>query len=92
MNEGPVRIPNNAIACLVLGLASLLCLGFLAGIPAVIYGHKLLSKMNKDSLLSGRGIVIAGLILGYLGIAWSLLAIALVILGQIAAPIIYTIF
>lgn len=92
MNEVPARTSNSAIACLVLGLASLLCLGLLAGIPAVIYGHMLLSKMNKDSLLPGRGMVIAGLILGYLGIAWSILIIIPIILGQTAASFIYTLF
>ncbi len=56
-----------AIASLVLGIAGfVLCLGPLAGIPAVICGHKAQSKIRKSGgMLTGDGIALAGLITGY---------------------------
>ena len=60
-----------SIWALVLGIVSLLtCLvgGFLIGIPAVICGHIGISRINRHTLLGGRGMAIAGLITGYLSI------------------------
>lgn len=63
---------------LVLGLLGLLCLGMLAGIPAIVCGHLALSNINRNPMLQGRGSASAGLILGYLGtIFWILFGIAL---------------
>ena len=63
---------------LVLGLLGLLCLGMLAGIPAIVCGHLALSNINRNPILQGRGSATAGLILGYLGtIFWILFAITL---------------
>ena len=59
------------IWALVLGIISLVgCAfgGFLAGIPAVICGHIGLSRIKRQPSLGGRGMAIAGLITGYLGI------------------------
>jgi len=57
-----------AIASLILGIASLvMCLGPLAGIPGVICGHMALGRI-KASGQGGRGMAIAGLVMGYLGI------------------------
>lgn len=55
-----------AVASLVLGILSYFCLGPLLSIPAIITGHMALSKIKHaaDSK-SGKGIAIAGLILGY---------------------------
>jgi type II secretory pathway pseudopilin PulG len=60
-----------SIWALVLGIISLVgCAfgGFLAGIPAVICGHIGLSRIKRQPSLGGRGMAIAGLITGYLGI------------------------
>ena len=56
-----------AIASLVLGIAGfVLCLGPIAGIPAVICGHMAQSKIRKSGgALTGDGIALAGLITGY---------------------------
>ena len=62
-----------SIWALVLGIVSLVtCLGgFLTAIPAVICGHLGLSRIKRQPLLGGRGMAIAGLITGYLGILIS---------------------
>ena len=59
-----------AIASLVLGICSIvLCLGPLAGIPAVIMGHKANSDIRKSGgLLRGGGMATAGLVTGYLSV------------------------
>jgi len=78
------KTPGLAIASLVCGLASFVCLAaglmvtaahwalfvFLAtvvtGIPAVITGHMALGRIKRSvGALAGRGLAIAGLIVGY---------------------------
>jgi type II secretory pathway pseudopilin PulG len=67
---------------MVLGIASfVLCLSFLAGIPAIILGHISRSKIRKNmGRLQGDGMALTGLILGYI----SLLFIP--IIAAIAIP------
>jgi hypothetical protein len=69
-----------AIASLVLGIASIVCLGCVAGIPAIICGHLALKQIAARGE-GGAGMAKAGLIIGYiitilcilLGIAWVVL-------------------
>jgi hypothetical protein len=71
----------TAIWSFVLSLVGLFCLAHLASIPAVICGHVALSKIKKSQLiLSGRGLAIAGVIVGYIGIClWTIYAVILLI-------------
>jgi type II secretory pathway pseudopilin PulG len=64
----PPKTDGGAIASMVLGIASfVLCLSFLAGIPAVILGHISRSKIKKSrGRLQGNGMALTGLILGYI--------------------------
>jgi hypothetical protein len=67
-----------AIASLVLGILSIVCLGLLSGIPGIVCGHMgLKSIKNSNGALTGQGIGVAGLILSYLGTLLSLLGLAL---------------
>jgi len=92
MNEQTTKISAAAVASLALGIISLVFLGLFAGIPAVICGHVSLSNIKKNSILTGKGMAIAGLITGYLGITWSLVLFALLILtGQSVHPFIYAV-
>src|SRR6266850_1968484 len=70
-----------AIASLILGIAGIaLCFGPIAGIPAVICGHIAQSKIRESGgLLSGSGLATAGLVTGYISIAW------IVVIGMLAA-------
>ncbi len=57
-----------AIVSLVCGILVFFTFG-LAGLPAVVLGHLALSHIKKSAgTLKGRGMAIAGLILGYLGL------------------------
>jgi len=62
---------GKATASLILGILSILCFSIFAGIPAVILGHMSRSNINKSmGRLTGAGMALAGLILGYVSIAW----------------------
>lgn len=82
----PVQTSTTSLPgwSLGLGIASFFCWIFTA-IPAVICGHKALGKMKRGEVSdSGRGMAVAGLILGYLTIAMSVLVIP--IMAAIAVP------
>jgi len=52
-----------------LGVASVLCCGLLAGIPAIYVGSRALSDIDASrGRLKGKGTAWAGIILGILGI------------------------
>ena len=66
---------KKAIWALVLGILSILCCGLFAGIPAVILGR-------QSKLQGGGGMAKAGEILGYIGIAFSVIWIILALTGN----------
>lgn len=53
-----------AIASLVLGIVWLFWLGSLL---AIVFGHTALDQINKRGTTSGKGLAVAGLVLGYVG-------------------------
>jgi hypothetical protein len=62
------RTSAAAIWSLVLGILSMLCFSLFTGIPAIICGHIARSNVkNSQGALSGGGMALAGLILGYIG-------------------------
>ena len=72
-NYGPVgRTSGLAIASMVLGIVWVYWIG---SILAVIFGHVSLSQISKDETLRGKGMAIAGLVLGYVGVGTLLLII-----------------
>lgn len=84
----PQKTDGLAITSLVLGILSMVCcgMGILTGIPAVICGHIAMGRMKKDPNLQGKGLAIAGLIMGYLGIVASVIyLIYIVAFGGMAA-------
>lgn len=75
---------GKATASLVLGILSILCFGIFAGIPAIILGH--ISRKNiQQSMgrLSGGGMAIAGLIMGYCSLLITLLIIPAIVLPNL---------
>ncbi len=76
----PQKTSGMAIASLVLGIF----LFFPLSIPAIVLGHIALSQIKQSAgRIGGRGLAIAGLVLGYLGI--SLIPFVLII-AAIAIP------
>lgn len=77
------KTESLSIWSLVLGIFSWFCLSILAGIPAIVCGHISLGRIAKNPLLRGKGMSIAGLILGYT----SVLVIPVVaVLAALALP------
>ena len=68
-----------AIASMILGIVGFL-FGLLTAIPAVITGHMALNRIKQNPALGGRGMAIAGLVLGYLVIAVAAIFIVLIII------------
>jgi hypothetical protein len=74
------RRQGMAITSLVLGILSLMCLGPLTALPAVILGHIAYSRSkNAPHQYQGGGLAIAGLTMGYVG----LLATAAILAGML---------
>ncbi|MGH9486079.1 MAG: DUF4190 domain-containing protein [Terriglobales bacterium] len=79
---GPAPPPRSAgetngmaIASLVLGIMWLYWLG---SILAIVFGHVALAQIRRSGGSStGRGMAIAGLVLGYVGVAMAILIIVL---------------
>mgnify|MGYP001082138902 CR=1 FL=1 len=65
-----------------LGIASWVCAGILAGIPAVITGHMALGRIKREGNTNGTAKVLAtiGLVAGYLSIAATVLMVVVWIL------------
>jgi type II secretory pathway pseudopilin PulG len=81
---GQPQTDGKATGSLILGILSLLCFSFLAGIPAVILGH--MSRKNirlSMGRLKGDGMALAGLIMGYISIAFIPV---ILIIAAIAIP------
>jgi hypothetical protein len=74
-----------------LAIASLVCgILFLCGltaIAAVICGHLAKSRIARNPNLKGNGLALAGLILGYIGVALMVAGIVLRFLGLATMPI-----
>ena len=78
-----------AIASMVCGILSLFfcfCGGMLLGIPAVICGHMALKQTGSERpgmppRMGGRGMAIAGLIMGYIGILLIIVGIIANVVG-----------
>jgi hypothetical protein len=71
----PLRAPTSGLALtsVILGASSLFfCI--LTGIPAICFGHVARSEIRRSyGKLSGDGMAIAGLVLGYLSVAMTVL-------------------
>jgi hypothetical protein len=57
------RTSGLAVASLVLGIAGFFSFG-LTSILAIIFGGIALSQISKDSTLDGKGMAVAGLVMG----------------------------
>ncbi len=84
----PIRYSGLAIASMVCGIVGYFTCYFVGilGIPAVICGHMALSRIDSSPFpVAGRGMAIAGLILGYLGILITLGVISFFVFALIGA-------
>lgn len=86
---GLMPTPGTAIACLILGIISLVTcyFGIIFAIPGVICGHIALSEIKQsEGRQDGRSLTIAGLVLNYIWLGLMLMVLLLFLLvGGIAA-------
>jgi len=78
----PLPTSGLAVASLVLGI---LWLGWLGSILAVIFGHLALRSIRRGAE-RGWGLAVAGLVLGYIGVATLALVVILAVIGANTAP------
>jgi hypothetical protein len=71
----PLRNDGKAVASLVLGLLSLACLGFFAGVPAIVLGALARRDIDRSQgMIGGRGLAAGGIVAGLFGTGISLVA------------------
>ena len=75
----PSKTSGLAIASLVLGIVWVYWVG---SILAVIFAFVSLSQMKKDPRIGGRGLAIAGMVLGWVGVGTLLLVVAVAIASR----------
>lgn len=85
-DQGPAqRTSGMAIAALVCGIAGLMMIPF-ASIAAIVLGHVSLSSVKRTGE-GGRGLALAGLILGYVVTVGAILIIAFIIIVGVASDV-----
>jgi len=78
----PTTTSSLAIVSLVFGILSWTLLPFIGAIVAVICGHLARSEIRRsgpDYRVEGEGMAVAGLVLGYLQLAMSMVVISIFI-------------
>ena len=89
MNTVYPRTSSLAIVSLIFGILAYVFLPFLGALIAVICGHSARSEIRRapPGTIDGDGLALAGLILGWIQLACTLIAVvfvALVLFGAIA--------
>ena len=75
------RTSGLAVASLICGIVSLLFCQIIGAVPGLICGHMALSQINSSPLpMSGRGLAIAGLVLGYVQMLLLLVGIVVLVI------------
>ena len=74
-----------AIAALICGVVQFLGFWLLGTIPAIVLGH-MARKQIRQRNEQGAGLALAGLILGYVGMALTVIVVIIVIIAANAAP------
>lgn len=80
----PPKTSGKATTSLVLGVVSMVCFGFLTGIPAIVVGMRARKEIRlSQGRVTGDGLALGGIITGIIGTLIGLAVVALVI-GAIA--------
>lgn len=80
----PTGNSKKAVWALVLGILSIICCGFIAGIPAIILGNQAKGEIDASGgAQGGRGMAQAGFILGIIGCVLSVIGLILNLTGAL---------
>ena len=87
----PTKTSGMAVTSMILGILSILgaAIFLLPPLLAVIFGHISLGQCKRDPALGGKGMGVAGLVLGYITLAgwllWFIFFGGIVLLGLAGA-------
>jgi len=77
---------GKAITALVLGICGILVCPVLLSIPALILGYQARGEIDRSGgRQSGRGMAVAGIVLGWIGVVLGVLGIIVVVLALLGA-------
>jgi hypothetical protein len=76
---------GKSTASLVLGIVGLVLCPFICSILALVFGYQARREIDSSGgTIGGRGNATAGIVLGWIGVAFAVLFIVLVIIGVLA--------
>jgi Domain of unknown function (DUF4190) len=76
----PPKTSGKATTSLVLGIVSMVCFGFLTGIPAIVVGMRARKEIRlSQGRTSGDGLALGGIITGIIGTLLGLAVVAIAI-------------
>ena len=76
----PQTTPGSATASLILGICGLLLCPIICAPLALVFGNKARNEIDgSGGRLGGRGMATAGIVLGWIGVAYAVLVIIYVI-------------
>jgi len=79
------RFQGMAITSFVLGILSVLCLGLLTGLPAIITGHIAHNRAKRNpAVFGGAGFAIAGFVMGYVSVLVTLVILPAMLLPALS--------
>jgi hypothetical protein len=79
--RGERQTSGAAIASLVLGIAGLTVFPLIPSILALVFGSRARDEMRADPAVSGEGLATAGVILGWIGVALSVIGLLFFVLA-----------
>ena len=80
------RTNSTAIVSLVAGISAFVFCPVIGGIVAIITGHVAIGQIQR-TVEQGRGLAIAGLVLGYVHMTLILLIVVVFVLGAVARTV-----
>jgi hypothetical protein len=75
--QGGRRMSSSAASCLLLSGVGFL-VPVIGSVPALVCGHVARRRFRAEPTLRGRGLAMAGLVIGYASLAYSLYIFAMV--------------
>ncbi len=77
---------SNALVSLILGLLSIVAFSILTGVPAIILGNNARKNIRASGgRLTGDGLAVAGIIMGWVSVGFAVIGILLVIIFVLGA-------
>jgi hypothetical protein len=84
--QAPGRTPGQAVASLILGIVGLMFCPLIGSILALAFGYQAKGQIDASGgQLGGRGVALAGIILGWVSLVLWGLFFALVLIGALAS-------